>query len=105
MTTKIDGAPPAAVRAAELAANGPAQLRAGEDRSQPVAAVPPADSMKLTGEAVGLQALQQELAASPAGIDAARVGEIRAALADGSYRIDPQQVANRMLALESELGT
>ena len=105
MTTKIDGAPPATVRAAELAASGPAQLRAGEDRSQPVAAVPPADSMRLTGEAVGLQALQRELGARPAGIDAARVGEIRAALADGSYRIDPQQVANRMLALESELGT
>ena len=53
----------------------------------------------------GLQALQRELGASPAGIDMARVGEIRAALADGSYRIDPQQVASRMLALEGELGT
>lgn len=104
MTTKIDGGPPPAVRPADLASTGPAQLRSGEDRSQPVAAVPPADSMRLTGEAAGLQALQRELGSAPAGIDAARVNEVRAALADGSYRVDPQQVATRMLALESELG-
>lgn len=104
MTTKIDGGPPAAARAAELASSNPAQVRAGEDRSKPVSAVPQADSMRLTGEAAGLQVLQRELGAAPAGIDTARVNEVRAALADGSYRIDPQQVATRMLALESELG-
>ena len=46
--------------------------------------------------------MQRELGAP--GIDLARVNEVRAALADGSYRIDPQQIATRMLALESELG-
>lgn len=104
MTSKIDGAPPPAIRAAELGSTSPAQVRSGEDRSQPVAAVPPADSMRLTGEAAGLQALQRELGAAPAGLDVARVNQVRAALADGSYRVDPQQVASRMLALESELG-
>ncbi len=104
MTSKIDGVPPPAVRPAELGSTSPAQVRSGEDRSQPVAAVPPADSMRLTGEAEGLQALQRELGSEPAGVDANRVSEIRAALADGSYRVDPQQVASRMLALESELG-
>jgi len=102
MTTKIDGAPPPAVRTAELAQAGAAQVRSGEDRSQPVAAAPASDSVRLTGEAEGLQAMQRELGAP--GIDVARVNEVRAALADGSYRIDPQQIATRMLALESELG-
>jgi negative regulator of flagellin synthesis FlgM len=102
MTTKIDGAPPPSVRPAELASTSAAQLRAGEERGKPVAAAPPADSVRLTGEAEGLQAMQRELGAP--GIDVARVNEVRAALADGSYRVDPQQIATRMLALESELG-
>ena len=99
MSHKIDGAPPA-TRAAELAAVP--RVRAGGERSAPVAASPAADSMRLTGEAMGLQALERELSA-PAGIDLARVNEVRAALADGSYRIDPQQIATRLLGFEDEL--
>lgn len=101
MTTKIDGGLPA-LRAAELASTGPAQARAGEDRSKAIDAAAAGDSLRLTGEAAGLQALQRELAA-PAGIDVAKVNQVRAALADGSYRVDPQQIATRMLALDSEL--
>mgnify|MGYP006193216965 CR=1 FL=1 len=97
----IDGTPPP-IRPTDPAAIGAAQSRAGEERSQPVAAAPPADSVRLTGEAEGLQAMQRELGAP--GIDLAKVNEVRAALADGSYRVDPQQIATRMLALDSELG-
>ena len=100
MTHKIDsGAPPRPLEA--VAATG--AQRAGTVREQPVAAAPAADSLRLTGEAAGLQALERTLAA-PAGIDLARVAAVRAALEDGSYRIDPQEIANRLLALERELG-
>lgn len=101
MTSKIEGGMPPPVRAAELAGNAATQARAGEDRSQPVGATPPADSLRLTGEAAGLQAMQRELASADVDLD--RVNQVRAALADGSYRVDPQQIAQRMLALESEL--
>ena len=53
--------------------------------------------------AAGLQALQRELGSAPAGLDVARVNEVRAAIADGSYRVDPQQIATRMLDLENAL--
>ncbi|HUH91342.1 MAG TPA: flagellar biosynthesis anti-sigma factor FlgM [Lysobacter sp.] len=102
MSNQINGNPMAA-RAVELASTGPARARAGEDRSQPVAATPPADSMRLTGEAAGLQALERSLGAAPAGIDVTKVNAVRAALADGSYRIDPEQIATRMLAFEEAL--
>lgn len=102
MTSKIEGGLPPPVRAAELAGNAATQARAGGDRSQPVGAAPAADSLRLTGEAAGLQALQRELA-GPADIDLARVNEVRAAIADGSYKVDAQEIAGRMLALESEL--
>lgn len=103
MNTKIDGGLPPAAKAMEMAATKPAGVRSGEDRSEPVGAAPPVDSLRLTGEASGLQALQRELSAS-ADIDVVKVNQVRAAIADGSYKVDPQQIATRMLALESELG-
>lgn len=103
MNHKIQGLPPALSRAAETGTAVPARNPAGAERSQPVEATPAADSMRLTGEAAGLQALQRELGSAPAGIDVEKVNAVRAALADGSYQVDPQQVADRLLAFESEL--
>lgn len=101
MSHKIDSGVPVA-RPAE-AINSSAIARSGGERSQPVAPTPPSDSVRLTGEAEGLQALERQLGAAPAGIDVARVNEIRAAIADGSYRVDAQQIADRMFALDSAL--
>ncbi|RPE80888.1 flagellar biosynthesis anti-sigma factor FlgM [Vulcaniibacterium tengchongense] len=104
MTHKIDGALPPLARPADAAAGTAARARAGAEREQPVAAASAAgDQMRLTGDAAGLQALERELGAAPAGIDVAKVNGIRAALADGSYRVDPQAIAERMLALETDL--
>ena len=50
-----------------------------------------------------LQALKRQLGAAPAVVDEARVSEVRAAIAAGSYRIDVQHIADRMLALDSAL--
>lgn len=95
--TKIDGsAPPRPVDSATVVQGA----RSGGDRSAPIAAAPPADSLKLTGEATGLQALARELGAGPAGIDMARVNAIRTSLEDGSYRIDAQAIASRMIDME-----
>jgi negative regulator of flagellin synthesis FlgM len=76
---------------------------AGEDRSSPVAAAAASDSVRLTGEAAGLQTLQRELSQAPA-IDAARVQAVKDALQNGSYRIDPDAIAGRMLELDRQLG-
>jgi negative regulator of flagellin synthesis FlgM len=102
MTHKIEGAP-AAARTGDVARTV-VPPRAGAARDEPVAAAAAADSVRLTGEAEGLQALERQLGAAPAGIDLARVNALRAALADGSYRVDAQQVADRMLRLERDLG-
>jgi len=48
--------------------------------------------------------MARELGAGPAGIDVARVNALRAAIADGSYQVDAQAVASRMLDLERQLG-
>lgn len=101
MTHKIDGSVPVA-RPQESAARPLSAVRAGAERSAPVAA---AESMRLTGEAEGLQALERKLGSGPAGIDLARVNALQMAIADGSYKVDAQAVASRMLDLERQLGT
>jgi len=99
MTQKIDGG--GASRPIESVTTG-ASARAGTDRTAPVAA-PEGDSLRLTGEASGLQTLARELGAAPAGIDMAKVNAVRAAIADGSYQIDSAKIADRMLGLERDL--
>lgn len=103
MSNQINGSAPPSALTTELAASTSTRIRAGGDRSAPVSAPAPPDSLRLTGEAAGLQALERSLGTAPAGIDAARVDQVRAALADGSYRIDAQEIASRMLAFEEAL--
>ena len=59
--------------------------------------------VQITGAARGLAAIEQSLRDLPA-IDEARVAAVRARLDDGSYRVDPQKVADRLLNLEQDLG-
>ena len=99
MTHKIEGTGPIA-RPAETASRPVPTVRAGAERG-PVAAT---ESVRLTGEAEGLQAMERELGTGPAGIDVARVNALRAAIAEGSYQVDAQAVASRMLDLERQLG-
>lgn len=100
MTQKIDGGLPVA---RPVDAGATATSRAGAPRNEAVSAAAQSDSLRLTGEAAGLQVLERQLGTEPA-IDTARVESVRAAIADGSYRIDPQQIASRMIDLEKQLG-
>lgn len=100
MTHKIEGTQPA--RPAESVTT-PAASRAGSERGQPVSAASASESVRFTGEAESLQALERQLGASPAGIDVARVNALRSAIADGTYRVDADRIAGRMLDLDRAL--
>ena len=64
----------------------------------PAAAAPAAgDSVDLTDGARQLQDLQSAVAATPV-VDGSRVAALREAIANGSYQIDPQRVADGLLA-------
>lgn len=60
------------------------------------------DRVRLTDSARALQDAART--GDAAAIDSKRVETIRAALADGSYRIDPAGIADRMLALDAQIG-
>ena len=99
MASKIDGVGPSAP---PLNLPPAPAVRPGDSSSSPVAAPPPADRARLTGEAASLSALQQEIAATPS-MDLAKVNALRAALNAGTYRVDPQAIAERLTQLEREL--
>jgi negative regulator of flagellin synthesis FlgM len=66
------------------------------------AASKPDDQLKLTDSALALQE-----AAKPgdaAVVDQSRVDQIRQSLADGSYKVNPGNIADRMIALDQQFG-
>ena len=60
------------------------------------------DLLDLTGQAKELQTLQHDLAKSPE-FDAARVSELKEAIADGRYEVNAERIADRLLDIESKL--
>lgn len=99
MSQKIDGnlQVPQALRSVTTPVTKPGV--SGDAPARPVEA---ADSLRLTGEATNLQALQRELSTAPA-IDTQRVAAVRESLQNGTYRIDPDAIASRMLELDQQL--
>ena len=54
------------------------------------------DSVVLSNEAQSLKQLETKIVAS-SDVDTAKVNEIRQAIADGSYSIDPERIAQKIL--------
>ncbi|MDE2156423.1 MAG: flagellar biosynthesis anti-sigma factor FlgM [Xanthomonadaceae bacterium] len=82
--------------------NGPATAATAQPDSG--GTLPPAgDQVKLTDSARALQAATHP--GDPAAvIDPQRVAQVRQALADGSYQVNPGRIADRMLALDQQIG-
>ena len=59
------------------------------------------DQLRLTDSA---KALQQAARTDATPVDSQRVERIRQALADGSYKVDAGRIADRMVAMERQLG-
>lgn len=98
MSQKIDGNLQATAHLRSVAQNS--KPAASTDApTRPVEAV---DSLRLTGEATSLQAMQRELSTAPA-IDAGRVQAVRESLQNGTYKINPDAIASRMLELDQQL--
>jgi negative regulator of flagellin synthesis FlgM len=61
-----------------------------------------ADSVQLTDTAAKLAELQAEVAAAD-GVDLERVDAIRQQIADGSYAVDADRIADALMTMEKEL--
>lgn len=60
------------------------------------------NDVQITDTAAQLAALEQSLRDQPA-VDQQRVAQVRSALAQGAYSIDPQRIADQLLSVEQTL--
>jgi negative regulator of flagellin synthesis FlgM len=97
--SKISGVEPKPVRVASGAAvNKRLEQSAGKAGSSAVAEA----DVQLTGAARNLAALEQSLRELPA-VDEVRVALVKQRLDNGTYQVDPQRVADKLLRMEQEL--
>lgn len=84
----------------------PASTRASGSQTNPAsngdAAKVQDDSVALSSNSLKLSALEGSLASQPV-IDSARVNEIRQAIADGKFKINPDAIADKLVASVKEL--
>lgn len=62
-----------------------------------------ADSVSLSQQGKAMGKLQQDMASKPS-FDSAKVAAIKEAISNGSYKVDPEKLADNMMKFEDELG-
>jgi len=96
---KINGLEPRAARVAPTTAVRPAAGSAsGAGNDSPGNAA----DVRLTHAARNLSAIEESLRNAPA-VDELRVSAVKQRLQDGSFEVDPQRIADRLLRLEQDL--
>lgn len=63
---------------------------------------PQSETVKLSSEALSLQKLEEQASSLP-DVDSDRVAQIRQAIEDGSFNVDAERVAAKMIGLEQKL--
>ncbi len=80
---------------------GKAEAQAAEVSNAAEKAPASGETVQLSPAAQQLQQASEKLRDTPE-VDEARVARLRQAIADGSYQVDPQRLAAKMLAFETE---
>ncbi|GMR08795.1 MAG: flagellar biosynthesis anti-sigma factor FlgM [Gammaproteobacteria bacterium] len=83
---------------------GPASDPGGNGEADQESAGQESDSVTLTQAASVLQDLQKTLSSLPV-VDRSRVASVQNAISNGSFEIDSNRIAEKMLAFEQSLAT
>ncbi|MAA63972.1 MAG: flagellar biosynthesis anti-sigma factor FlgM [Alteromonadaceae bacterium] len=103
MTVDFNGIGQGQVNSKTSANTGKAATPAPEaPQEQAKAQATRSDSVSLSSQARDLKKLEERLDSYPE-VDDARVEQIKAALADGSYKIDAEQLAQKMLDMDNSI--
>ncbi|MBR9726743.1 flagellar biosynthesis anti-sigma factor FlgM [Shewanella intestini] len=75
---------------------------AGNAKAQGTSTPVKTDSVSITSQAHGLQSAQSKMASLP-DVNQAKIDEIKQAISDGKYKVDPEKLAANIANFESEL--
>jgi negative regulator of flagellin synthesis FlgM len=103
MTSKIEGLLPTGRPSSPTSVTPARPAGAAGVAAKTGAVAPDSSSVRVSGEAAGLASLERQLSEAPA-MDLAKVAAVRAALENGTYKIDPRAIAARLSQIERELG-
>lgn len=78
-----------------------AQPTAGLEKSGASSAATSGENVQLSPEAQRLQQATEKMNQQPS-VDSERVAAIKQAIADGSYQVDSQRVASKLLSFENQ---
>jgi negative regulator of flagellin synthesis FlgM len=85
---------------------GPSENRLQQGGNEQTQSTPPAqsggDKVVLTDTASKLKASEQSIASTPV-VDTQRVAQVRQTIADGSFEINPERIADKFLQFEARL--
>ena len=102
--SRLNSAPPltGSTRSNASQETGSATQAAPAKSPEPTSAsAPSGESVHLSQEAQQLQKISDSLRDQPA-VDKNRVAELKQAIADGSYKVDSNRVASKLLNMEAE---
>jgi negative regulator of flagellin synthesis FlgM len=85
-------------------ATGAAQTTDAAAAAAASAAAPPTDQADV-GQTEALLQTILDAANNTPGIDQAKVSELQQAIASGTYQVNPQSIAQKIVELEAQLGT
>jgi negative regulator of flagellin synthesis FlgM len=87
---------------ADKASGSDAPKQAGQEQARTQATNARGENVNLSSQAKDLKQLEQKLGEFPE-MDDDRIEQIRNALADGSYRIDAEKLAQKMLEMDKSI--
>lgn len=103
MSSSINGFGTQAIRSA----GGKAVSRAADasdtgPSADPASSEPPSDSVSISSAARSMATLEAAVSQSPT-VDSARVAAVQQRIEDGTYKPDPQRIADKLIRMEREL--
>lgn len=97
---KINDASKKSIEGAQSPAQSPAQARNGKAVAKGEAPAAPAGSVRISPQS---QAFASQVAASGAVFDTAKVAEIKSAIANGTFKVNPERIADGLIDTVKDL--